>query len=258
MPRVVVYLRFPYPRNGQEDPEIVNWDEEKERELWSLLKAQSNKVEWAALARRFDVPVVYILQQAAWLYQKELKTLQERMTQIRHRPLGDSGPASRQTSEPPPDLPVDIHRSFDSLGSDDMPSARRLMSASQMHGVGASSLRNSEDSMDAFVPQAWSTTSQSSLPTNEIEAAIGRDPDDSDADAFVPHALSTASQTSDRSPIPETANDQEDVGTRDYARQPPWITASQASVPGLTSSSDNSVSRSALEEALMNRLGSSR
>lgn len=192
MPRVVVYLRFPYPRGGFEDPPIVNWDEEKERQLWALLKAPSNKVEWAALAKRFNVPVVYILQQAAWLYEKELKTLRDRMTQIRTRATSESNQPSRQSSVPPMDYDItEVNRSLDSLSSDDLTPGRRLMSASQMPYVDESSESGIDDTTEAFVPQAWSA-------------------------------------------------------------------ASHASVPGLTSSSENSVSRSALEEALMNRLGGSR
>lgn len=187
-----MYVRFPYPRGGLEDPPIVNWDEDKERELWALLKAPSNKVEWAALAKKFDAPVVYILQQAAWLYEKELKTLRHRMTQIRTQVTSESNQPSRQSSAPPIDYETtEVSRSLDSLSSEEMTPARRLMSASQMPDVNQSNESSLDESTEAFVPQAWGA-------------------------------------------------------------------ASHASVPGLTSSSENSVSRSALEEALMNRLGSSR
>jgi len=92
--RAVVYLRFPRNRDGVADPPPVHWNAAKERELWALLRATSTDLEWRRLAEHFDVPVVHILQQAAWLYEKELGSLRRRMSRIAPSRAGTVAPGT--------------------------------------------------------------------------------------------------------------------------------------------------------------------
>ncbi|CAN6633908.1 hypothetical protein TRVA0_014S01530 [Trichomonascus vanleenenianus] len=82
--RLVVYLRFPFKRNGFKDPIPAVWNSEKEKRLWELLSQSDNRseIDWSSLARQFDVPVAYALQQAAWLYEKELEQVRAQMQKV--------------------------------------------------------------------------------------------------------------------------------------------------------------------------------
>lgn len=74
--RFVVYLRFPFARNGFHDPESCEWSEKKAQELREYLSSRTLKredMDWEYLANRFQVSEPFILQQAIWLYEKELE-----------------------------------------------------------------------------------------------------------------------------------------------------------------------------------------
>ncbi|PWW73824.1 hypothetical protein C7212DRAFT_220682 [Tuber magnatum] len=59
--KYIVYLRFPFPRNGFVDPPQVDWDAGKES------------------ASHLQVSRAFLLQQAAWLYERELSQIQAQM-----------------------------------------------------------------------------------------------------------------------------------------------------------------------------------
>lgn len=82
MPRTVVYLRFDRPRNGFVDPKPVDWSNRKENELRAILRDTSGNLDWEKIAQHFNVPTSYVLQQAAWLYEKELHLVKRRMSQF--------------------------------------------------------------------------------------------------------------------------------------------------------------------------------
>ncbi|KAG0637568.1 hypothetical protein HOY80DRAFT_1050926 [Tuber brumale] len=79
--KYIVYLRFPFARNGFVDPPQVDWDAGKERYLWKVL-SRSNRntdLDWNALASHLQVSRAFLLQQAAWLYERELSQIQAQM-----------------------------------------------------------------------------------------------------------------------------------------------------------------------------------
>lgn len=99
MSRAVVYLRFPLPRNGVQNPASVEWDQHKEHELWTLVRNNS-RPDWAGIAAHFGVSVQYILQQASWLYEQELGSLKRKMSQINLKLPARAG-AARSVKEKP-------------------------------------------------------------------------------------------------------------------------------------------------------------
>lgn len=161
MPRAVVYLRVPQPRNGRRNPPVVQWSTAKERELWSLLGTSSD-VDWRSLASHFGVSVIYLLQQAAWLYEKELKLLRQKMSQINvSHDIED--PSQRQS---PTSLQDSGHsRHVASLGSSSSQShGRRLLSASrQLDSDESLSSVSMQSSFEGFLPQQWTTTNRSDI-----------------------------------------------------------------------------------------------
>ena len=84
-PKFVVYLRFPFPRNGFQDPESCDWSEEKSQKLRDYLSSvvlKNGDIEWSKLADHFQVSEPFILQQAIWLYEKELEHVRGQMFKI--------------------------------------------------------------------------------------------------------------------------------------------------------------------------------
>ncbi|KAK7205116.1 hypothetical protein BZA70DRAFT_279095 [Myxozyma melibiosi] len=83
-PLYTVYLRFPFPREGFVEPSPVDWNAEKEQELWTIL-SRSNKraeIKWPQLAEYFKASIPFLLQQAAWLYERELQQVREEMQRV--------------------------------------------------------------------------------------------------------------------------------------------------------------------------------
>lgn len=83
-PIYTVYIRVPFPRGDFVDPPPVEWDAAKERALWKVLsKASKNSdIDWKALATKFDVTEAFILQQAAWLYERQLSEVRAQMRKV--------------------------------------------------------------------------------------------------------------------------------------------------------------------------------
>ncbi|KAH0607705.1 uncharacterized protein H6S33_002739 [Morchella sextelata] len=79
--RYVVYIRLPFERNGFVDPPQVDWNDAKERYLWKVLSraGRSMDIDWNELATDLQVSREFLLQQAAWLYERELSQIQAQM-----------------------------------------------------------------------------------------------------------------------------------------------------------------------------------
>ncbi|KAK9464350.1 hypothetical protein V1512DRAFT_268520 [Lipomyces arxii] len=79
-----VYLRFPFARNGFQEPIQSSWDQIQEQELWSILSGVHNKsdIKWHQLAEHFGVSIPFLLQQAAWLYDRELQHVRDEMQRV--------------------------------------------------------------------------------------------------------------------------------------------------------------------------------
>jgi Atg29 N-terminal domain len=80
-----VIVRLPFPRGDFEDPPQVDWDATKDRKLWKIISRnpKSGDIDWADRAAEFGVTQTFLLQQAAWLYERHLSHVKAQMTKIR-------------------------------------------------------------------------------------------------------------------------------------------------------------------------------
>lgn len=78
------FIRLPFPRNGFEDPAPVEWDADKDRALWKWISKTSNSkdLDWEEIATRFDVALPFLLQQAAWLYERHFEGMRKQMQKL--------------------------------------------------------------------------------------------------------------------------------------------------------------------------------
>ena len=80
-----VLVRLPFERGEFVDPPPVEWNAEKDRELWDLLSRSSAKgqdLDWNALAEQFDVTLAFLSQQAAWLYERQLSQVRAQLRKV--------------------------------------------------------------------------------------------------------------------------------------------------------------------------------
>lgn len=85
-----VFVRLPFPRNDFQDPPLVDWDAAKDEELWKIISASSGKeLNWKEMSLDFQVPLPFLLQQAAWLYERRFESMKAQMKRF-----GVSGMAS--------------------------------------------------------------------------------------------------------------------------------------------------------------------
>lgn len=79
-----VFIRLPFARGDFIDPPPVVWSAAKERELWDELSKSSKEqeIDWTRLAERLDVTQAFLLQQAAWLYERQLSQVRAQMKKI--------------------------------------------------------------------------------------------------------------------------------------------------------------------------------
>lgn len=66
----------------------VSWDIAKDRQLWKIVSkaTDSRDLDWADLSERFQVPLQFLLQQAAWLYERHFAQMKAQM-----KKLGNAG-----------------------------------------------------------------------------------------------------------------------------------------------------------------------
>ena len=62
----------------------MDWNSTKDRQLWKLLSSASNSkdLDWEAMSERFDVPLSFLLQQAAWLYERHFEGMRAQMKRL--------------------------------------------------------------------------------------------------------------------------------------------------------------------------------
>ncbi|CAO2657616.1 Nn.00g037420.m01.CDS01 [Neocucurbitaria sp. VM-36] len=81
-------IRLPFARGNFEDPPQltgkVQWDAEKDRQLWKVISKSSrtSDLNWVELATKFQVPPTFLLQQAAWLYERHLDHVRNQMKRV--------------------------------------------------------------------------------------------------------------------------------------------------------------------------------
>ena len=79
-----VLVRLPFKRGDFIDPPPVAWSAAKERELWHIISRPSkgNAIDWKSLADQFQVSQQFLLQQAAWLYERQLSQVRAQMRRV--------------------------------------------------------------------------------------------------------------------------------------------------------------------------------
>ncbi|KAJ5780415.1 hypothetical protein N7457_005575 [Penicillium paradoxum] len=78
-----VFIRLPFPRGDFIDPPPVEWNASKDQALWDILSRPSKgDIDWKALAENFDVTLQFLLQQAAWLYDRQLSQVRAQMRKV--------------------------------------------------------------------------------------------------------------------------------------------------------------------------------
>ncbi|KAL4924549.1 multidomain presynaptic cytomatrix related protein [Aspergillus undulatus] len=82
--KFTVLIRLPFPRGDFVDPPPVDWNAAKDQALWDILSRPSkgNDIDWKALADSFDVTLQFLLQQAAWLYDRQLSQVRAQMRKV--------------------------------------------------------------------------------------------------------------------------------------------------------------------------------
>ncbi|KAL2850730.1 hypothetical protein BJY01DRAFT_245284 [Aspergillus pseudoustus] len=82
--KFTVLIRLPFPRGDFVDPPPAEWNAAKDQALWDILSRPSkgNDIDWKALAESFDVTLQFLLQQAAWLYHRQLSQVRAQMLRV--------------------------------------------------------------------------------------------------------------------------------------------------------------------------------
>jgi len=90
-----VFIRLPFNRGDFVDPPPVAWSATKERALWDIISRQpkGNEIDWHALAEKFQVSQTFLLQQAAWLYERQLSQVRAQMRRVGNRQSATPSPA---------------------------------------------------------------------------------------------------------------------------------------------------------------------
>ncbi|EKD16757.1 uncharacterized protein L3040_006259 [Drepanopeziza brunnea f. sp. 'multigermtubi'] len=83
-PYYTVFIRLPFSRGDFVDPPPVDWDASKDKALWKILsKASKNSdIDWNELATKFEVTLAFLLQQAAWLYERQLVQVRAQIRKV--------------------------------------------------------------------------------------------------------------------------------------------------------------------------------
>lgn len=98
-------VRLPFPRGDFVDPPPVSWDAAKDRKLWKLISrtgakapaaseasstsaseagnTSAGEVDWETKAAEFGVDTTFLLQQAAWLYERHLQQVKRQVGRLR-------------------------------------------------------------------------------------------------------------------------------------------------------------------------------
>ncbi|KAJ5256662.1 hypothetical protein N7478_012766 [Penicillium angulare] len=76
-----IFIRLPFPRYQFIDPPPVEWNAIKDQALWDILSRPSkgDNIDWKILADNFHVTLPFLLQQAAWLYDRQLSQVRAQM-----------------------------------------------------------------------------------------------------------------------------------------------------------------------------------
>lgn len=89
-----VFIRLPCNRGGFVDPPQVEWSAAEDQALWEILSraSRSSEIDFKSLADSLGVTLPFVLQQAAWLYERQLSSVRAQMRKA--VPAPSSGEAS--------------------------------------------------------------------------------------------------------------------------------------------------------------------
>ncbi|KAL1796947.1 hypothetical protein ACET3X_005487 [Alternaria dauci] len=73
-------IRLPFIRGDFEDPPQAQWDAERDRQLWKVISKSSKTSDLNS--DKFQVPPTFLLQQAAWLYERHLDHVRNQMKKV--------------------------------------------------------------------------------------------------------------------------------------------------------------------------------
>ncbi|KAK9383233.1 uncharacterized protein V2V93DRAFT_364608 [Kockiozyma suomiensis] len=261
-----VYLRFPFPREGFSDPNPVAWNSEKEQELWSILSRTSKRtdIKWPQLAEYFQASIPFLLQQAAWLYERELQQVSEEMQRVTIQNsmlLNQSGQRSLSSEGAGTPGSDDIRRlhtytrrhDVPSHPSDDTRSIASRYSADDpafSSSPGSSPQQAQQQQSQQFV--SAHTNERRPMRTSYIQSSFNRQTPTQQSRASpqpLPHHLYRRNLHSSTPPSRESSPLA--VGV-DASRH--HIVAQNSTGSSFSDLSDASISRSALEEALLSEV----
>ena len=79
-----VFIRLPFKRNDFQDPPPVEWNSAKDKALWKFISKASNTKElnWEDISTKFNVSLPFLLQQAAWLYERHFESMRAQMKKL--------------------------------------------------------------------------------------------------------------------------------------------------------------------------------
>ncbi|PWY92855.1 autophagy-related protein 29 [Aspergillus heteromorphus CBS 117.55] len=95
-----VFIRLPFPRGDFVDPPPVEWNAAKDQALWDILSRPSkgDGLDWKALADHFEVTLQFLLQQAAWLYDRQLSQVRAQILKVGTTQSSSPSPAPGSVS----------------------------------------------------------------------------------------------------------------------------------------------------------------
>ncbi|KAE8160803.1 hypothetical protein BDV40DRAFT_203634 [Aspergillus tamarii] len=93
-----VLIRLPFPRGDFVDPPPTEWNAAKDQALWDLLSRPSKGDDIDCIAERFDVTLQFLLQQAAWLYDRQLSQVRWQMRKVGTTQSSSPSPAPGSVS----------------------------------------------------------------------------------------------------------------------------------------------------------------
>ncbi|RAH52143.1 autophagy-related protein 29 [Aspergillus piperis CBS 112811] len=98
--KFTVFIRLPFPRGDFVDPPPMEWNAAKDQALWNILSRPSkgDDLDWKALADHFDVTLQFLLQQAAWLYDRQLSQVRAQMSRVPTTQSTSTSPAPGSVS----------------------------------------------------------------------------------------------------------------------------------------------------------------
>ncbi|KAL5427875.1 hypothetical protein PMIN04_001079 [Paraphaeosphaeria minitans] len=86
-------IRLPFERGDFVDPQQATWDATKDHELWRIVSKSAKTKDLDCRATEFKVPPTFLLQQAAWLYERHLDHVRAQMKKVG----GQTAPALSST-----------------------------------------------------------------------------------------------------------------------------------------------------------------